>query len=124
MTHTNRSVDIQERSHVLSKPGELSSIDLYGPLPTRRGGEGYFLVWFEVFSKYAKLHNLKSWTNMSCLNKLINYYAFHVVKLQVKLSENGRQFQSSLWKEPFKNVMLWLDILPSGIRKLIQVKDA
>jgi hypothetical protein len=29
-----------------------------------------------------------------------------------------------LWKEPFKNVMLWLDILPSGIRKLIQVKDA
>ena len=35
---------------------------------------------------------------MSCLNKLINHYAFHVVKLKVTLSENGRQFQSSLWK--------------------------
>ena len=39
VTHSNRSVDIKERNHVPNKPGELSSIDFYGPLPTGRRGE-------------------------------------------------------------------------------------
>ena len=36
--HSNRSLDIQEKSHVPNKPRELCSIDLYGPLPTGRVG--------------------------------------------------------------------------------------
>ena len=73
--HPNRSVDIQERSHVPSKPGELCSIDLYGPLPMGRGGVRYILVCFEVFSKYVKLYPLKAVTTKSRLNKLINLLA-------------------------------------------------
>jgi hypothetical protein len=46
--HPNKSVDIQERSYMPTKPGELCSIDLYGPLPTRRGGVRYILVSFDV----------------------------------------------------------------------------
>jgi len=52
--HPNMSLDIEERSHVPSKPGELCSIDLYGPLPTGRGGIRYILVCFVIFYKYAK----------------------------------------------------------------------
>ena len=96
--HPNRSLDIQERSHVPDKPGELCSIDLYGPLPTGRGGVRYILVCFEVFSKYVKLYPLKAATTKSCLNKLVNHYFLEVVKPKVILSDNGTQFQSPLWK--------------------------
>jgi hypothetical protein len=60
--HPNRSLDIKERSHVPNKPRELCSIDLYGPLPTGRGGVKYTLVCYEVFSKYEKLYALKTAT--------------------------------------------------------------
>jgi len=95
--HPNRSLDIQERSHVPSKPGELCSIALYVPLPTGRGVR-YILVCFEVFSKYVKLYPLKTATTKSCLNKLVNHYFLEVVKPKVILSDNGMQFQSPLWK--------------------------
>ena len=81
-----------------NKPGELCSINLYGPLPTGRGGVRYILVYFEVFSKYVKLYTLKTATTKSCLNKLINHYFLEVVKRRVVLSDNGTQFQSPLWR--------------------------
>jgi hypothetical protein len=71
--HPNRSLDIQEMSHMPNKPGELCSIDLYGPLPTGRGRVKYILVSYEVFSKYVKFYALKTTTTMSCLNKLVNH---------------------------------------------------
>jgi len=51
--HPNRSLDIEERSHVSNKPGELCSVVVYGPLPTGRGGIRYILVCFAVLSKYV-----------------------------------------------------------------------
>ena len=97
--HPNRSFEIQERSHVPSKPGELCAIDLYGPLPTGRGGVRYVLVCFDVFSKYVKLYPLKAATTRACLNKLVNHYLVEVIKPKVILSDNGTQFHSPLWKE-------------------------
>jgi hypothetical protein len=35
--HPNRSYEIESRSHLPAKPGELMSLDLYGPLPAGRG---------------------------------------------------------------------------------------
>ena len=72
--HPNRYIDLKERSHVSSKPGELCSIDLYGSLPTGRGGVRYILEYLEVFSKYVWLYTLKTATTKSCLNKLVNHY--------------------------------------------------
>jgi hypothetical protein len=107
-----------------NKPGELCSTDLYGPLPTGRGGVRYILVCFEVFSKYVKLYPLKTATTKSCLNKLISHYFLEVAKPKVMLSDNGTQFQSPLWKVNMQNKMLRCDIPPSDTRKAIRVKDA
>jgi hypothetical protein len=96
--HSNRSLDIEERSHVPNNPRELCSVHLYGPLPTGRGGVRYILICFEVFSKYVMLYPLKTATTMSCLNKLINRYFLEVVKPKVLLSDKGTQFQSPFSK--------------------------
>jgi hypothetical protein len=37
----DRSLDIEERSHLPNKPRELYSVDLYGPLPAGRGEVRY-----------------------------------------------------------------------------------
>ncbi|PNF35697.1 hypothetical protein B7P43_G17396 [Cryptotermes secundus] len=68
--HPNRAYEIETRSHLPTKPGELTSLDLYGPLPTGRGGVKYILVCLDVFSKHVALYALKSATTKSCLNKL------------------------------------------------------
>jgi hypothetical protein len=96
--HPNRSLHIEERSHIPKQPGDLCSIDFYGPLPTGRGGVKYILVCLDVFSKYVKLYPLKAATTKSSLNKMINHYFIEVVKPQVILSDNGTQFQSPIWK--------------------------
>jgi hypothetical protein len=96
--HPNRAYDTEERSHLPSEPGELCAIDLYGSLPTSRGGVRYLLVCLDVFSKYVKLYPLRSATTKSCLNKLVNHYFIHVTKPSMILSDNGTQFQSPAWK--------------------------
>jgi hypothetical protein len=100
--HPNSSLDIEEKGHVPNKPRELCSIDLYGPLPTGRGGVRHILVCFKVFSKYVNLYPLKIATAMPCLNKLINHYFLEVVKPKVIISDIGTQFQSPLWKESMR----------------------
>lgn len=99
----NSSLDMKERNHAPSKPGELCSINLYGPLPTGRGGVRYILVCFEVFSRYAKLYSLKTATTRSCLNKLVKHYFVEEVKHKVTLSDIGTQFQPPLWKVTMQN---------------------
>jgi hypothetical protein len=96
--HPNRSVDTEERSHLPMKPGDLCAIDIYGSLPTGRGGVRYILVCFHVFSKYIKLYSLKTATTKSCFNRLVNNYFAEVVKPKIILSDNGTKFQSPLWK--------------------------
>jgi hypothetical protein len=49
-------------------------LDLYGPLPTGRGGVKYLLARLDVFSKHVTLYPLKIATTRSCLNKLRNHY--------------------------------------------------
>jgi hypothetical protein len=50
----NRAFATEERSHLPTKPGSLCAIDLFGSLPTSRGGVKYILVCY-VFSKHVKL---------------------------------------------------------------------
>jgi transposase InsO family protein len=100
--HPNRARDIVERSHLPMQPGELCAIDLYGPLPTGRGGVRYILVCLEVFSKHIKLYPLKTATTRACLNRLTNQYFVQVIKPKMILSDNGTQFQSPVWKRTMR----------------------
>jgi hypothetical protein len=47
--HPNSAYEIEPRSHLPTKPGELISLDLYCPLPTGRGGAKYILVCLDYF---------------------------------------------------------------------------
>jgi hypothetical protein len=63
--HPNRSHEVEARSHLPGKHGELLSIDLYGPLPIGCAGINCILVCLDVFAKRVKLHPprpaTKSW---------------------------------------------------------------
>jgi hypothetical protein len=53
--HPNRCFDVESKSHCNRKPGELLSVDLYGPLPTSRAGAKFIFVCVDVFTKHTKL---------------------------------------------------------------------
>ena len=97
--HPNRSFTIEERPHLPEKPGDVCAIDIYGSLPTSRGGVRYILVCHDVFSRYIKLYPLKSATTQVCLNKLINRYFSEVVTPKCILSDNATQFRSPSWSK-------------------------
>jgi hypothetical protein len=105
--HPNRAYEIGSSSHLPAAPGELVTIDLYGPLPAGRGGVKNVLVCLEVFTKHVKLYPLKAATTRSCLSKLRNHYFQEVIKPKVILSDHGSQFTSPSWKRALSD----LDIL-------------
>jgi hypothetical protein len=57
--HPNREYEIEKLSHLPTTPGELMTLDLYGPIPRGRGGVKYLLACLKVFSKRVALHPLK-----------------------------------------------------------------
>jgi hypothetical protein len=63
--HPNRAYDVEIKSHLPKKPGELMSLDLFGPLPRGKGNVKYLLVCLHVFSKYVMIYPLKSATTKS-----------------------------------------------------------
>jgi transposase InsO family protein len=97
--HPNRAYEIEKLSHLLTRPGELLTVDLYGPLPTGRGGVKYLLVCLEFFSKQVTLYLLKAATTRSCLKKLKEHYFQSVIKPEVILSDHGSQFASPAWQK-------------------------
>jgi hypothetical protein len=72
--HPNRAYEIANVSHLPTKPGELMTLDIYGPLPVGRGGVKYLLVCLDVFSKHVTLYPLRTATTRSCLKKLRTHY--------------------------------------------------
>jgi hypothetical protein len=65
--HPNWAVKIEQLPHLPKKPGELTAVDFYGPLPVGRGGVRYLLVCLEVFTKYVALYPLRAATTRSSL---------------------------------------------------------
>jgi transposase InsO family protein len=80
------------------------SLDLYGPLPTGRGGVKYILVCLDIFSKHIALYALKSATTKSCLNKLKSHYFSEVTTPQSTLSDHGKQFTSPSWRKALSDL--------------------
>jgi len=64
--HPNRMFETDSRSHRPKAAGELCSVDLYGPLPTGRGGVHCILVCLDVFTKFVKMY-IKN----SCVSRCI-----------------------------------------------------
>jgi hypothetical protein len=60
--HSNRSYEIESRSYLPKKPGDLCALDFYGQLPVGRSSVEYILVRLDVFSKLIKLYPLQAAT--------------------------------------------------------------
>jgi hypothetical protein len=97
--HPNRAYEVEIRSHLPTKPGDLCALDLYGQLPVGRGGVRYLLVCLDVFSKHTKLYPIRAATTKACLNKLTADYFPHVIIPSCILSDHGTQFTSPMWKK-------------------------
>jgi transposase InsO family protein len=102
--HPNRSYAVETRSHLPSEPGMLCACDVYGQLPTGRGGTKYIFVILDVFSKFVRLYALKKATTRACLNKIVGDYIPNVVKPQKLLSDHGSQFNSPVWKKKLQEL--------------------
>jgi hypothetical protein len=81
--------------------GEFCAVDLYGPLPTGRGGVRYIFVCLDVFTKFVKLYALRAATARVCLQKIAKHYVTDVICPKCILSDNRAQFTSSVWKKQF-----------------------
>jgi transposase InsO family protein len=112
--HPNRAYEMEKLSHLPTAPGELVTVDLYGPLPTGRGGVKYVLVCLEVFSKHVALYPLKAATTKSCLNKLRTNYFSEVVQPKTILSDHGSQFATPSWRKALAE--LGIEVKYSPIR--------
>ena len=118
--HPNRSFTVEEKHHLPEKPGDVCALDIYGSLPTSRGGVKYILVCLDVFSKF-KLYPLKAATTKACLNKLITHYFVKVTTPKLILSDNATQFSSPKWTKQLQE--LKLDFLQFDILNQIRVRD-
>ena len=78
-------------------PGDLVTVDFYGPLPRSIGGVEYIFVVLDTFSKYVKLYSIKKATTVTSLRKLIDFYIPEMGKPKRVLSDNGSQFSSPTW---------------------------
>jgi transposase InsO family protein len=97
--HPNRNYEVESKSHMPERPGELCAIDLYGPLPPGRAGVRYIMVCLDMFSKFVELYALRSATTKACLHKIATNYVVDIVRPDCILSDNGTQFSSPFWRK-------------------------
>jgi len=97
--HPNRSVDVKEKHHFPKKPGDVCAVDIYGRLPTSRGGVHYVLVCFDVLKIHQIVCAIKSATTKACLIKLVKHYLGTIIVPKVILSDNATQFRSPEWRK-------------------------
>ena len=104
--HPNRRFETESRIRIPKTAGELCMVDLYGPLPTGRGGVCYIFVCLDVFTKFVKLYALRAATARACLQKITKHYVADVIRPKCILSDNGTQFTSPVWKRQLADLAI------------------
>lgn len=97
-----------------SEPGDLVSVDFFGPLPRSIGGMEYIFVVLDVFSKYVRLYPIKRETTDTVLRKLIDSYFPEMGIPKRILSDNGTQFSSPKWGNRLRD--LGIGVIFSSVR--------
>lgn len=95
---SNRTYQGEMQSIIPDKPLTLVATDLYGPLPTAKGGYNYIMVLVDLFSKYISLYPLRKATGQAVAAIVENKYIIDVGKPEKILSDNGSQFLSNMWR--------------------------
>jgi hypothetical protein len=86
------------KPYIASRPNQIVSADVFGPIPTTINDNKYILVVSELFTKYVEFFALKTQTAEETANKLIEYVSRHSV-MDTILTDQGRNFQSELMDE-------------------------
>lgn len=100
--HMQKSMEGEYLPVKSERPGDLATVDFYGPLPRSTGGVQYIFVIMDAFSKLVKLYSVKKATARIVVRKVIENYVKNVGKPERILSDNGSQFTARLWKEELR----------------------
>lgn len=85
-------------------PGDLLSIDFYGPLLTSRGGAKHILVRFlDAFSKLVILYAIQRANTETVIRKIFNDYVPKYGKPKRIQCDHGTQFTSLKWADKLKS---------------------
>jgi hypothetical protein len=78
---------------------EICAVDVYGLLPSGRGGIRYIFVCLGVFTIMFKLYALRAASTNTCLQKTTPHYIANVTHPTCILNNNATQFTSPVWKK-------------------------
>jgi hypothetical protein len=99
--YPNRGLCGEMNAIIAGNPGDLVTVDYYGPLPPSRSRVSYILVVIDAFSKFVKLYPLRRAQARISVRRVVE--DFHrVVPIKVILSDHGTQFQSRLWQDTLR----------------------
>ena len=102
------------------EPGDLVTVDFYGPLPRSCGVVEYIFVVLDAFSKYAKLYPIKKANTETVLRKMFNFYIPEMGKPRRVLADHGTQFMSPVWTDTLRGSDIKAIFFPqSDIRRAI-----
>lgn len=81
-----------------SKPLELISCDVIGPLPVSKGRFRYILAFYDVFSKHLKMYPLRSTMSKSIFKCIADKYTHEIGTPESVLTDNASYFRSIVWR--------------------------
>ena len=99
---TNKTCYSEMRNISPNKPGEILSMDFYGPLPPPKGGFKYIMSTINVFSKYTTLYMLRRATIPTAIRKIFKDCIPKFGKPEKILCDQDIQFTSSNLTEKLK----------------------
>lgn len=96
--HLGRVIEGEQGFVSSDSPGELVTVDFYGPLPESVGKVKYIFVVIDAFSKLVKLYPIVKANTATVLRKIFIDYTRDVGKPRRILADNGTQFTSHKWR--------------------------
>jgi len=79
-------------------PGDILSLDIYGPLPRSMQGDKFVLVAMDLFSKYMKLYPMSNMKLDRIMEQLKNGF-FQEIVPKIILTDNGTPFSVDRWQQ-------------------------
>jgi hypothetical protein len=110
--HPNRSFETESGIHMPKAAGELCAVDLYGQLPTGRGGVCYIFVCLDMFTKFVKLYAVRAATARVCLQKITKHYIADIIRPKCILSDNVMQFKRPMCKKQLDDLAIEVKFCP------------
>lgn len=83
-----------------NKPGELLSVDIYGPIPKTAYGHKYIFVVLDVFTKYTKFFPITKISGDKLSECILQKWIPLVGQPKKILSDNATYFKGSTWRVP------------------------